>query len=490
MTSRPSDKALTIIGACPDYDPVSGGRHVEKVSKAAQIPQVDKLLRHPLLAERQQHMRREVLAALTRQELDRLRSQLAGGQDVPQIDVIARTIARAADNLTSPGLRKILNGTGVALNTNLGRAPLPPESIRHLEEVCTGYTNLEIELSSGKRGERGARVEDLLVLLTGCEAAIVVNNNAAAVLLTVNTLARNKEVLISRGELIEIGGSFRLPEVIVSSGGVLKEVGTTNRTRLSDYQQSIGENTGLLLKCHRSNFQVSGFTEEATIEELVTLAADANLPLVEDLGSGIILDPEQSGLYDEPTVQSVLRAGCSLVTFSGDKLLGGPQAGIIAGHSKLVARLRKNPLYRALRADKMILSVLESVLTLYLCNNPEKKVPVLRMLTAPASELEIRAQDFVARANRAMNRLACQTVHTSATAGGGSLPGRMLDSYGISIESPLSANLLAKRLRGAVPPIVAIVHDDKLIIDFRTIAEDEECLLLEGLIATDRNLDS
>ena len=463
---------------------------MEKVSKAAQIPQVDKLLRHPLLAERQQHMRREVLAALTRQELDRLRSQLAGGQDVPQIDVIARTIARAADNLTSPGLRKILNGTGVALNTNLGRAPLPPESIRHLEEVCTGYTNLEIELSSGKRGERGARVEDLLVLLTGCEAAIVVNNNAAAVLLTVNTLASNRDVLISRGELIEIGGSFRLPEVIVSSGGVLKEVGTTNRTRLSDYRQSIGENTGLLLKCHRSNFQVSGFTEETTIDELVALAAEADLPLVEDLGSGIVLDPELCGLSDEPTVQSVLRAGCGLVTFSGDKLLGGPQAGIIAGSSRLVARLRKNPLYRALRTDKIILSVLESVLALYLTNNAEKKVPVLHMLAIPVAELESRAQAFIARANSTMKQLVCRTIRTTATAGGGSLPGKTLESCGISIESPLSANALAKKLRGGSPPLVAIVHDDKLIIDFRTIADQEESLLLEVLIATDRSLDS
>lgn len=463
---------------------------MEKVSKAAQIPQVDKLLRHPLLVEHQQHIRREVLAALIRRELDQLRTNLAPGQDIPDIETIARKIAGEAANLRSPGLRKILNGTGVALNTNLGRAPLPAASLRHLEELCSGYTNLELDLSSGKRGERGVRVQELLVLLTGSEAAIVVNNNAAAVLLTVNTLARERDVLISRGELIEIGGSFRLPEVIVSAGGVLRELGTTNRTRLSDYRAAITDKTGLILKCHRSNFQIAGFTEEAAIAELVELAREANLPLVEDLGSGVLVDLEPAGLKDEPTVQSQLAAGCNLVTFSGDKLLGGPQAGIIAGSRALVAKLRKNPLYRALRADKMILSVLESVLALYLGSDPEKRVPVLKMLSIPASELQRRAENFTALANSSLSKLLCKPVRTNATAGGGSLPGRTLDSFGIAVDSPLPPNTLAKRLRGADPPIVAVVHDDQLIIDFRTIADEDESLLLDSLLATDRMLEA
>lgn len=456
---------------------------MNKTSIGAQIPQVDKLLRHDVLVQQQRHIRRAVLAVLVREELERLRAGLGQGQDVPDLDAIARRVAATAQDLIRPAMRKVLNGTGIALNTNLGRAPLPEEAIAHLEQVCCGYTNLEIDLESGRRGERGLRVERLLRVLTGCQAALVVNNNAAAVLLAVNTLSRDKEVIISRGELIEIGGSFRLPDVIASSGAILKEVGTTNRTRIADYRRAISDRTGLLLRCHRSNFRITGFAEQAELEELVALSRQASLPLVEDLGSGVL-----SGLpvfQNEPTLQAALEQGCPLVTFSGDKLLGGPQAGIIAGDRELVKRLHDNPLYRALRADKMALSVLESVLAAYMRPDPENHLPVLSMLLASPEELKRRAESFAGKANRSLKNLRLAAVPTSAAAGGGSLPGTILESFGMSIESSLPANDLAALLRSADPAVVPVVHADKVLVDFRTIAPREEELLMAGLVHTD-----
>ncbi|HEY9869528.1 MAG TPA: L-seryl-tRNA(Sec) selenium transferase [Candidatus Obscuribacterales bacterium] len=456
---------------------------MNKTSIAARIPQVDKLLRHDLLVQQQRHMRRAVLAVLVREELERVRAGLVSGQDVPDLDAIARRVAATAQDLIRPAMRKVLNGTGIALNTNLGRAPLPEAAIAHLQQVCCGYTNLEIDLETGRRGERGLNVERLLQVLTGCQAALVVNNNAAAVLLAVNTLSRDKEVIISRGELIEIGGSFRLPDIIASSGAILKEVGTTNRTRIADYRKAISDRTGLLLRCHRSNFQITGFAEQAELTELVALSRQASLPLVEDLGSGVL-----SGLpvfQNEPTVQAVLEKGCPLVTFSGDKLMGGPQAGIIAGDRELVKRLHANPLYRALRADKMVLSVLESVLAAYLSPDPENRIPILSVLIASPEQLKKRAESFAAKANLSLKNLRLAAVPTSAAAGGGSLPGTILESFGISLASSLPAGDLAALLRGAEPAVVPVVHADRVVVDFRTIAPGEEELLLACLVQTE-----
>lgn len=459
---------------------------VNKMSIAARIPQVDKLLRHDVLVEQQRHIRRAVLAILVREELERVRAGLVAGQDVPDLDAIACRVASAAQALVRPAMRKVLNGTGIALNTNLGRAPLPEEAIAHLEEVCCGYTNLEVDLGSGRRGERGLKVERLLQVLTGCQAALVVNNNAAAVLLAVNTLSRDKEVIISRGELIEIGGSFRLPDVIASSGAILKEVGTTNRTRIADYRKAISDRTGLLLRCHRSNFQITGFTEQADLAELVALSRQASLPLVEDLGSGVLCSLPV--FQDEPTVQAVLEQGCPIVTFSGDKLLGGPQAGIIAGDAALVKRLHENPLYRALRADKMVLSVLESVLVAYLRPDAENHLPLLSVLLASPEQLRQRVEGFAGKANRLLKNLQLTAVATSAAAGGGSLPGTLLESFGIWVASLLPANELAALLRSADPAIVPVVHADTVLVDFRTIAPREEELLLAGLVHTDAQI--
>lgn len=459
---------------------------MDATSKVARIPQVDKVLRHPLMLAEQERIKREILTELTRRELEELRENSARLKDLPDLETIVQSIIDRARQLTKPGLTRIINATGVILNTNLGRAPLPADVLGHLSEIACGYCNLEFELESGKRGERGGHIETLLRLLTGCQAAIVVNNNAAAVLLAVNTLARNREVIVSRGELIEIGGSFRLPEVIVAAGGTLIEVGTTNRTRIGDFRQAINENTALMLRCHRSNFEIRGFTEEVTLDELVALSRTTGIPLLEDLGSGALIDLCESGLGSEPTVASQVEAGSELVTFSGDKLLGGPQAGIIAGRKDTVQRLRKNPLYRALRPDKLTLSALEAVLRHYLSPNPASLIPALTMALMPASQLEERAKAFAARANLALKKINCEVVATESTPGGGSLPGRTQLSFGITLRCRIKPNQLAAYLRRASPPVVAVVKEDQTVLDFRTVRGDEENLLLDALLSIDQ----
>ncbi|MCA9801902.1 MAG: L-seryl-tRNA(Sec) selenium transferase, partial [Cyanobacteria bacterium HKST-UBA02] len=344
------------------------------------LPQVDLVLRQPVLEELVSVIDRSYLTVLVREELARLREGLrsAGGES-PEAEVIAGKVAVSARALLSGGLERVINATGVVLNTNLGRAPLPESVLAAMKEIGSGYSSLEIDLESGKRGERTRRTSRLLGLLTGSEMAIVVNNNASSVMLAVAALANGEEVIVSRGELIEIGGSFRLPDVIAGAGGTLKEVGTTNKTRLSDYRNAINDRTGMILKCHRSNFEITGFTEEAGLEELVSLSRESGVPVVEDLGSGAFFDMSRFGLQREPTVRDSIEAGAGLVLFSGDKLLGGPQAGIAAGSRALVEKLRKNPMYRALRADKLVIAILENVLSLYLSPHPEKEVAVLAL---------------------------------------------------------------------------------------------------------------
>ncbi len=458
-------------------------------SKAtARIPQVDRLLRHPRLEAELSRVRREVLVELIRRELGRLRERLALGEALPEIDRIAESVALAVERLLAPGLKRLINATGVILNTNLGRAPLPDIALENLRCAAQSYCNLEVDLVSGKRGERSQKIEDLLRLLTGCRSALVVNNNAAAVLLAVNALARNRQVIVSRGELVEIGGSFRLPEVIVAAGGVLTEVGTTNRTRVADFRKAISGETGLLLKCHRSNFEIRGFTEEASVEELVALSREAGIPFVEDLGSGALVDLSPLGFEDEPTVQSQLQAGCELVTFSGDKLLGGPQAGIVVGKGETVERLRKSPLYRALRPDKLTLAALEAVLIEYLSPAPEAGIPALRMAFAPAGEVRARAEAFARLANRRLRKMRCTVSPCRATAGGGSLPGKTLASFAVALACPAKPNQLAAMLRLARPPVFAFVQEDEVLLDLRTVAPAEEAELLEVLFTIDATL--
>lgn len=453
------------------------------------LPAVDKVLRTPQLVLKESEFKRELLAELTRREIASLREELRSGtiKSAPSLDEIANNVAKEADRLAEGALHRLINGTGVILSTNLGRAPIPQTVLARMMEIGKGYSNLEIVLESGKRGERTEFISELLCLLTGSEYAIVVNNNASAVMLTVDALAKGKEVIVSRGELIEIGGSFRLPDVITSAGGTLREVGTTNRTRLKDYRDAVNQNTGFILKCHRSNFEITGFTEEATLSELVELGREKGVPVAEDVGSGALFDISKLGLKKEPTIDLQIRAGANLVMFSGDKLLGGPQAGIIAGERKWVEQLRKSPMYRALRADKLIIAIIESVLVSYLRPEPEKIIPALKIASVPPEKLKERAEKLIAQLQNQLNgAMKCKLVKTQSTLGGGSLPGQTLDSYGVELEKEkTSAEKLSKRLRSGhqgLPPVIGIINDNRLIIDLRTILPEDEKDLIDVIV--------
>jgi L-seryl-tRNA(Ser) seleniumtransferase len=406
------------------------------------LPSVDELARtsdDPLAVE----AARTVLA--------RAREQVRAGMDPGDLADQLRSELRAA---RMPRLRRVLNATGVIVHTNLGRAPLAAAALEQVADAARGYSNLEYDLAAGSRGSRQSHVTDLLQRLTGAEASLVVNNNAAAVMLALAALAERREVLVSRGELIEIGDGFRIPDVLARSGARLHEVGTTNRTRAADYEQAIGPETAVLLRVHQSNFRVVGFTEQPTVEELARTAHEHGLVLVDDLGSGALVE-----IGDEPTPRASLAAGADLVCFSGDKLLGGPQAGIVAGRGELVERLRGHPLQRALRADKLTLAALEGTLRLAL-ETPDE-VPVLRMLREPAETVRARAQ-------RLARLVGGEVEETVARAGGGSLPLAELPSYACAVDEQL-----AEQLRAAEPPVVGIVRDGRLLLDCRTLTDAE-----------------
>jgi L-seryl-tRNA(Ser) seleniumtransferase len=389
--------------------------------------------------------------AAARSVLVRAREQIQTGQDPGDLSARLETELAAA---RAPHLRRVVNATGVIVHTNLGRAPLAPAAIERVREVAGSYSNLEYNLGAGARGSRQEHVTVVLRQLTGADAVLVVNNNAAAVMLALAALAEGREVLVSRGELIEIGDGFRIPDVLERSGARLREVGTTNRTRVSDYEAAIGPETAVLLRVHQSNFRLVGFTEQPRLEELALVAQSHKLPLVDDLGSGALVD-----VGDEPTARASLAAGADLVCFSGDKLLGGPQAGIIVGGVELIERLRRHPLQRALRADKLTLAALEG--TLQLAIDAPGDVPVIRMLREPAEEVR-------ARAARLAKQLGGQVEETVARAGGGSLPVTELPSFACAVEEEL-----AERLRGSDPPIVAVVRDGRTLLDCRTISDAE-----------------
>jgi L-seryl-tRNA(Ser) seleniumtransferase len=403
-----------------------------------------------------------------REAVDARRSALVageGGSDEPDLVADARARAEAA---ARPSLRPVLNATGVVVHTNLGRAPLAAEAVGALREVAGGYSNLELDLASGERGSRQAHVEELLRELTGAEAALVVNNCAAAVLLAAAALAGGRELVVSRGQLVEIGGSFRIPEVVAQSGARLVEVGTTNRTRLSDYTEAIGPETAAVLRVHQSNFRTVGFVEEVEIEEL---CAGVRVPVIDDAGSGAVAErlPELEG---EPAVRRSVAAGCALVCFSGDKLLGGPQAGLVVGRSEAVDRCRSHPLARALRVDKLSLAALEATLRTY--RDPDaalREVPVLRMLTAAGEELHARAEAM--RARIARSGVEARVIESSARVGGGALPLLELRGPACAVDpSPLALDELARRLRAGEPPVVARAHEGWLLLDPRTLDDE------------------
>jgi len=414
------------------------------------LPSVDRLLadeRLRALAEEHGH---ELVLAAARAALARAREEIKAG--FGQEDLAAGAIAEL-ERLLTPRLRRVVNGTGVVVHTNLGRAPLSEEALGRVHEVARGYSNLEYDLEAGARGSRQDHVAAILRDLTGAEAALVVNNNAAAVLLALAALAEGREVIVSRGELIEIGDGFRIPDVLTRSGAKLVEVGTTNRTRLADYERAVRDDTAAILRVHQSNFRIVGFAEQPALKDLARLAERRELVLVDDLGSGVLDE-----LGDEPTVRGSLEAGAHLVTFSGDKLLGGPQAGIVVGRADLVERLRRHPLQRAVRADKLTFAGLEGTLDSYRRGGD---TPVLRMLQEPAEAVRARAERLAAATGG-------RVEETVARAGGGALPLAEIPSYACALEEELAAPL-----RSAEPPVVGIVRDGVLLLDCLTIADDE-----------------
>jgi len=445
------------------------------------LPPVDEVLREPRVRALEQGHGREVVLGHVRTLLAEAR-QAGASADVDQRlralpDELERRLAAAA----APTLVRVINATGVVIHTNLGRAPLPAQAAARVAEIAAGYSNLEFDLGAGGRGDREVHAEARLRKLLGAEAAVVVNNNAAAVLLAVNTLAEGREVLVSRGEMVEIGGSFRIPEVLSKGGARLREVGTTNRTRISDYRAALSGDTALILKVHPSNFRIVGFTEAPSLAELVALAREARIPLAEDLGSGL-LGPLPEALRSEPAVAARMAAGVDLVTFSGDKLVGGPQAGLVVGRAPLVQAMRRNPLYRALRVDKMTMAALDVVLRAHESGRAADEVPVARMLWRTAEEIRARAEVLAAGVRARCPRADVVVKPGGSAVGGGAAPTASLETFLLSIaHGAHGPDALAAGLRAGDPPVVARVADDRLVVDLRTVEPADEPALLGAL---------
>jgi L-seryl-tRNA(Ser) seleniumtransferase len=432
---------------------------------------------------------KSVLVASVRAALADLRQTLlAADGDISTAEIGDERVMAAVEKRVAVAmrlnLRRTVNASGVVVHTNLGRSILSDEACRHITDIAKNYSNLEYDLEQGARGSRYSAVVDLICELTGAADAMVVNNNAAAVLLCLDTVAKNREVIVSRGELVEIGGSFRVPDVMEKSGAVLKEVGTTNRTHLRDYENAINSETGLLLKVHTSNYHVVGFTKAVTLGELVKLGAKQKLPVMEDLGSGTLIDFADFGLPHEPTVQESVASGADLISFSGDKLLGGPQAGIVVGQKRMLAKIRDNPLTRALRIDKLTLAALESTLRLY--RDPRQAVsniPTLAMLTRSAALLKGKARQLEDLLNElADDRLKVESVEGFSKAGGGSLPLLELPSHCVAISvAGISARKLENHLRKNDPAIIARIESDRLVMDLRTISKGEPAIIVAAV---------
>jgi L-seryl-tRNA(Ser) seleniumtransferase len=455
-----------------------------------QIPSVDELLAQPRLASLAKRVDRSLLLEVTRSTLAALRAKIAGDKQtlVLTLDTasLEEHITSAVEQILSRSLQPVINATGVILHTNLGRAPLTEAAIEEFRRTATQYSNLEYDLEAGARGKRDVHTAKLLERLTGAESAIVVNNCAAAVLLVLAALAKNGEVIVSRGELIEIGDGFRIPEIMAESGATLREVGTTNRTRIADYERAINEHTRLLLRVHPSNFQITGFAEKPSLEQLAALSQRASLPLVEDLGSGCLVDLSAAGIA-EPLVRHSIDAGVSVVLFSGDKLLGGPQAGIIAGKNEIVARIRRHPLFRALRVDKLTTAALAATLGAYL-RAALDEIPALRMIRLTPQELKRRAENFLRELTPELplDEVELEITDGASLPGGGSTPTQSLPTKIIRIASARhSAAQLEQRLRCSPTRIsvIARVEDDRLALDLRTVFPEQEAQLAQALAA-------
>ena len=455
------------------------------------IPKVDELLEDKNVKELLREMPRILVVDSIREEIDILRREIRNNrlnesEIKNRISSLPKLIKNRADRKNSYKLKKVVNGTGVVIHTNIGRSVIGHEVMENIVEIATNYSNLEYDLEKGERGLRYSHLEDIIAEITGGESAMVVNNNAAAVMLVLSTMAKNQEVIVSRGELIEIGGSFRIPDVMEQSGARLISVGTTNKTHIWDYDNAITEETSALLKVHTSNYRILGFTSQVSGEELSKLSKKYNIPLIEDLGSGVLIDLSKYGLEYEPTVQDSIKNGVDVVTFSGDKLLGGPQAGIIVGKKKYIDDMKKNPLTRAFRIDKFTISALEATFRLYLDEKEAvEKIPTLKMLTMEKAKLENKAKILY---NLIIENIECkdmkvEIVDDYSEVGGGSLPLEKLDTKCIKIGfEKMSVAEFEKHLRNYEVPIITRVYKDNVYIDLRTVAEDEFDTVVAGII--------
>ena len=464
--------------------------NAEKTELLRQIPSVDELLAGPRLGTLLRRVGRQLVLEVTRAVLAEMRERIAGTHPIRvqplRREEIESMIADEVERVLSRSLVPVINATGVILHTNLGRAPLLPAAAEEIRLAATRYSNLEYGLETGARGKRDVHTSHLIERLTGAESAIVVNNCAAAVLLVLSALAKGGEAIVSRGELIEIGDGFRIPEIMAESGAILREVGTTNRTRTEDYERAINEKTRVLLRVHPSNFQMSGFTDKPELTDLVALSKKTNLPLIEDIGSGCLLDLSVFGIH-EPTVRQSVEMGVSLVVFSGDKLLGGPQAGIIAGKKDLVEKVRRHPLFRALRVDKLTICALEATLGAYL-RGAADEIPALRMLRASSADLAQRSDNFLKelKPHLPSSGVKIELVEGESLAGGGSTPTQSLRSPVLHMRSEHhSAADLERRLRRGADDtcVISRIEDDYVVIDLRTVFVDQEPALVRALSA-------
>ncbi|PYT02951.1 MAG: L-seryl-tRNA(Sec) selenium transferase [Acidobacteria bacterium] len=455
------------------------------------LPSIERLLERPVASQLFTTLGRERVRDLLREITDQLREQLSSATQSSVLsprsltDEIEIRLNVRALQCAQPSIRRVINATGVIIHTNLGRAPLARVAVEAVSEAAAHYSNLEYDLKLGERGQRETHCQELLARLAGSEAAVVANNNAAAVLLVLNTLADGGEVIVSRGELIEIGGSFRIPDVMEKSGAILREIGTTNRTRIADYERAINEHTRLILRVHPSNYRIIGFTERPNVREIADLSNRTGIPSFEDLGSGCLVDLSPYGVRDEPVVAESIKAGISVVSFSGDKMLGGPQAGVIAGSREIIDRVRSNPLMRALRSDKMTYAALEATLRLYERGAALREVPVIRSVAATREQIAERASRLVESIARlADGRLKVTLEDGWSVIGGGSAPDVKLPTVLVALQdTSMTAALFEERLRGYVTPIIVRTERDRVVIDLRTVEADEEAIILEAIAA-------
>jgi L-seryl-tRNA(Ser) seleniumtransferase len=457
------------------------------------IPKIDLLMKHSEFGKMAEIYGKEPLKEALREVVNEIREKIKNGEPVviPEVEEIIKETEMRIRERTTPTLRKVINATGIIIHTNLGRSILSKKAIQSVIMASSGYTNLEYDLKEGKRGERYVHCSEILRKLTEAEDALIVNNNAAAVYLVLNTLAYEKEVIVSRGELVEIGGSFRIPDVMKKSGAIIKEVGTTNRTYLKDYEEAITEKTGLIMKVHTSNFVIKGFTHDVKTDELLLLSRKYGLPFYYDAGSGLLFSSDILGERNEPHVKSESKKGIDLISFSGDKLLGGPQAGIIVGKKEYIQPMKKNPLLRALRPDKLTLSALEATLLSYLDEEKAKsEIPTLKMLTCEISYLKKRTLKLIRNVKKRCPDVDIVPQSLFSEVGGGSLPDAKIPSFGFSFRPrKLSVSRFEELLRNLPVPIIARIEKERILFDMRTVPEEDEEMLISELVNTIKKSD-